>query len=153
MKPDVWTKLNADRRGAIGGSDARMIMGDEEAALVRLWREKRGDSHQRSSDTISQIAGALARVLVAELENPEKALTATIASPFPAKKAGLSAMHRWPAGSRSTESPPGHCDRARDRADQTHDHAPPHLRRMGGFGSAGLPASEKRPPLTGWAPP
>src|ERR1700730_15090825 len=37
---------------------------------------------QRSSDTISQIAGALARAQ-ADLENPEKTLTATIASPFP----------------------------------------------------------------------
>jgi predicted phage-related endonuclease len=27
----------------IGGSDARIIMGDDEAALIRLWREKRGD--------------------------------------------------------------------------------------------------------------
>jgi predicted phage-related endonuclease len=32
----------ANRRGFIGGSDARIIMGDDEAALVRLWREKRG---------------------------------------------------------------------------------------------------------------
>lgn len=37
---------------------------------------------QRSSETISQIAGALARAQ-AELENPEKSLTATIVSPFP----------------------------------------------------------------------
>jgi hypothetical protein len=37
---------------------------------------------QRSSETISQIAGALAKAQ-AELENPEKALTATIISPFP----------------------------------------------------------------------
>jgi len=43
MKPDVWTKLYADRRAFIGGSDARIIMGDDEAALVRLWREKRGE--------------------------------------------------------------------------------------------------------------
>ena len=43
MKPDVWTKLNADRRALIGGSDARIIMGDEKAALVRFWREKRGE--------------------------------------------------------------------------------------------------------------
>ena len=27
----------------IGGSDARIIMGDDEAALVRLWQEKRGE--------------------------------------------------------------------------------------------------------------
>ena len=33
----------ADRRYFIGGSDARIIMGDDEAALVRLWREKRGE--------------------------------------------------------------------------------------------------------------
>ena len=31
------------RRYFIGGSDARIIMGDEEAALIRLWREKRGE--------------------------------------------------------------------------------------------------------------
>ena len=32
-----------DRRTLIGGSDARIIMGDDEAALIRLWREKRGE--------------------------------------------------------------------------------------------------------------
>src|SRR6516162_6058655 len=32
-----------ERRSFIGGSDARIIMGDKEEALVRLWREKRGD--------------------------------------------------------------------------------------------------------------
>jgi predicted phage-related endonuclease len=32
-----------DRRAFIGGSDARTIMGDDEAALLRLWREKRGE--------------------------------------------------------------------------------------------------------------
>jgi predicted phage-related endonuclease len=31
------------RRYFIGGSDARIIMGNDEAALVRLWREKRGE--------------------------------------------------------------------------------------------------------------
>ena len=43
MKPDVWTKLNADRRAFIGGSDARIIMGSDESALIRLWQEKRGE--------------------------------------------------------------------------------------------------------------
>src|SRR5438876_6287335 len=43
MKPDVWTKTKEDRRSFIGGSDARIIMGDDEAALLRLWREKRGE--------------------------------------------------------------------------------------------------------------
>ena len=32
------------RRSFIGGSDARIIMGSDEAALVRLWREKRGEA-------------------------------------------------------------------------------------------------------------
>jgi predicted phage-related endonuclease len=32
------------RRSFIGGSDARIIMGDDEAALLRLWREKRGEA-------------------------------------------------------------------------------------------------------------
>ena len=32
-----------DRRHFIGGSDARIIMGDDEAELLRLWREKRGE--------------------------------------------------------------------------------------------------------------
>jgi predicted phage-related endonuclease len=31
------------RRYFIGGSDARIIMGADEAALIRLWREKRGE--------------------------------------------------------------------------------------------------------------
>jgi hypothetical protein len=33
----------ARRRSFIGGSDARIIMGTDEAALFRLWREKRGE--------------------------------------------------------------------------------------------------------------
>jgi predicted phage-related endonuclease len=33
-----------ERRSFIGGSDARIIMGNDEAALVRLWREKRGEA-------------------------------------------------------------------------------------------------------------
>jgi predicted phage-related endonuclease len=32
-----------NRRAFIGGSDARIIMGNDEAALLRLWREKRGE--------------------------------------------------------------------------------------------------------------
>src|SRR6267378_1188318 len=32
-----------DRRSFVGGSDARVIMGNDEAMLLRLWREKRGE--------------------------------------------------------------------------------------------------------------
>ncbi|MET3837973.1 hypothetical protein ABIE49_000051 [Bradyrhizobium sp. OAE829] len=34
---------SSDRRSFIGGSDARIVMGADEAALLRLWREKRGE--------------------------------------------------------------------------------------------------------------
>src|SRR5712671_4342677 len=43
MNRDVWTKNSGDRRTFIGGSDVRIIMGDDETALLRLWREKRGE--------------------------------------------------------------------------------------------------------------
>ena len=35
---------NTNRQAFIGGSDARIIMGKDEAALLRLWREKRGET-------------------------------------------------------------------------------------------------------------
>ena len=37
----AWHAIN--RRHSIGGSDVRIIMGGDEAALLRLWREKRGE--------------------------------------------------------------------------------------------------------------
>jgi predicted phage-related endonuclease len=37
-------KASVDRRIFIGGSDARIIMGADEAPLIRLWREKRGET-------------------------------------------------------------------------------------------------------------
>src|ERR1700731_2650725 len=44
MTAMLWTKSRADRRSFIGGSDARTIVGDDEAALLRLWRERRGEA-------------------------------------------------------------------------------------------------------------
>ncbi len=37
-------KARNDRRGFIGGSDARIIMSPDAAALIRLWKEKRGEA-------------------------------------------------------------------------------------------------------------
>jgi predicted phage-related endonuclease len=37
------TGIEPNRRSFIGGSDARIIMGNDEEALLRLWREKRGE--------------------------------------------------------------------------------------------------------------
>jgi predicted phage-related endonuclease len=39
----IGQALNSERRAFVGGSDARIIMGDDEEALVRLWKEKRGE--------------------------------------------------------------------------------------------------------------
>jgi predicted phage-related endonuclease len=38
------TRQYTSRRCFIGGSDARMIMGNDETALIRLWHEKRGEA-------------------------------------------------------------------------------------------------------------
>ena len=43
MKLHRYASSSANRRGFIGGSDARIIMEADEAALRRLWREKRGE--------------------------------------------------------------------------------------------------------------
>src|ERR1700751_1558483 len=49
-----------NRRAFIGGSDARIIMGNDEAGLVRLWREKRGEVEQEdlSGNLIVQLGTA-----------------------------------------------------------------------------------------------
>ena len=44
MKSSFGKVCRHDRRSFIGGSDARIIMGDDEEALLRLWREKRGEA-------------------------------------------------------------------------------------------------------------
>jgi predicted phage-related endonuclease len=55
MDSKNFAKAQGDRREFIGGSDARIIMGDDEAALVRLWREKRGEVEPE--DLSSVLAG------------------------------------------------------------------------------------------------
>jgi predicted phage-related endonuclease len=51
------TADSRDRRAFIGGSDARVIMSTDEAALIRLWREKRGEvgPEDLSSNLIVQL--------------------------------------------------------------------------------------------------
>jgi predicted phage-related endonuclease len=44
MKSALTGMDYALRRSFIGGSDARIIMGGDETALLRLWREKRGET-------------------------------------------------------------------------------------------------------------
>src|SRR3984893_4410510 len=60
MKPDLLRKPYESRRSFVGGSDARIIMGSDEAALVRLWREKRGEAEPEdlSGNLIVQLGSA-----------------------------------------------------------------------------------------------
>jgi predicted phage-related endonuclease len=60
MKSDVWTNPYKSRRSFVGGSDARIIMGSDEAALVRLWREKRGEAEPEdlSGNLLVQLGSA-----------------------------------------------------------------------------------------------
>jgi predicted phage-related endonuclease len=51
VMPESAIRLGAvsaasERRAFIGGSDARIIMSNDEKALLRLWREKRGEAEQ-----------------------------------------------------------------------------------------------------------
>jgi predicted phage-related endonuclease len=50
-----FTGIN--RRNFIGGSDAQIIIGNDEAALIRLWREKRGEGEREdlSNNLIVQL--------------------------------------------------------------------------------------------------
>ncbi len=54
-RPQVSFK--SQRRSFIGGSDARTIMGSDEAALLRLWQEKRGEIEPKdlSGDLLVQL--------------------------------------------------------------------------------------------------
>src|ERR1700758_3905381 len=49
-----------NRRTFVGGSDARVIMGNDEAALIRIWREKRGEVEPEdlSGNLIVQLGSA-----------------------------------------------------------------------------------------------
>jgi len=57
MRQPVWKTAQTDRRYFIGGSDARIIMGEDEAALLRLWHEKRGEveSEDLSGNLVVQL--------------------------------------------------------------------------------------------------
>src|SRR5437763_2901157 len=60
--PQVHLKKrkNGWRQSFIGGSDARIIMGRDEEAVLRLWREKRGEAEPEdlSGNLIVQLGTA-----------------------------------------------------------------------------------------------
>jgi predicted phage-related endonuclease len=59
MQSNLW-RIPADRRLFIGGSDAGIIMGNDEAALIQLWREKRGEAEPKdlSGNLVVQLGAA-----------------------------------------------------------------------------------------------
>jgi hypothetical protein len=56
-----------DRRQFIGGSDARIIMGRDEKALLRLCREKRGGTLGRFRRILARLRDLLCQILIAIL--------------------------------------------------------------------------------------
>src|SRR6476469_10250157 len=60
LKNAARVEKSVNRRTFIGGSDARIIMGSDEGALVRLWREKRGEAEPEdlSGNLIVQLGRA-----------------------------------------------------------------------------------------------
>jgi predicted phage-related endonuclease len=60
MNSEILLQSRNDRRSFIGGSDARIIMGDDGVALLRRWREKRGEAEPEdlSGNLIVQLGTA-----------------------------------------------------------------------------------------------
>jgi predicted phage-related endonuclease len=64
LKPELRAGQGDTRRQFIGGSDARIIMGVNEAELIRLWQEKRGEaeSEDLSGNLVVQLGKATERL-------------------------------------------------------------------------------------------
>jgi predicted phage-related endonuclease len=71
------TRSHSDRRTFIGGSDARIIMGDDESALLRLWREKRGEAEPEDCPAMTSTPAHLFRASTS-LRQPHAHTTAVL---------------------------------------------------------------------------
>ena len=94
-----------DRRRFIGGSDARIIMSPDEAALIRLWKEKRGEAEPEDLAITSSSSSA----------SPPKrsiglGMSAIQGAPSPTSSAGsgIRSIDSWrrPSTASSTTSTP-----------------------------------------------
>jgi predicted phage-related endonuclease len=93
MKSTAGAKADDRRRHFIGGSDARIIMGNDEEALLRLWREKRGEIEPEdlSGDLLVQLGTATEHLNRCWYEkNTDHAVTDVQQQVF-------HAVHRWMA--------------------------------------------------------
>jgi len=93
MIPSVCLESKCNRRSFVGGSDARIILGDDEAALLRLWKEKRGEIEPQdlSGDLLVQLGSATEHLNRHWFEkNTGRAVTEVQRQVF-------HAVHRWMA--------------------------------------------------------
>ena len=58
MAQEALKLVNSERRQFIGGSDAGIIMGDDEGALLRLWCVKRGEVEPEDLSVTSSSSSA-----------------------------------------------------------------------------------------------
>ena len=92
---------SAERRYFIGGSDARIIMGDDENALVRLWQEKRGEVEPKdlSGNLIVQLGVVTEDLNRRWYRGKYRAGAYRCSEPYPPSGTALDGSHaRW-AGS------------------------------------------------------
>src|SRR5258708_2325018 len=78
MKSQLWTKSANERCSFIGGSDARVLMGeDDEQALQRLWLEKQGEAEpldlsRKPKPSDSPVEAAHAEFVAALAKHPPR---------------------------------------------------------------------------------
>ena len=87
------SRISSERRYFVGGSDARIIMGDDEAALFRLWREKRGEvePEDRSRDLLVQLGTVTEPLNRSWYENNTGQVVVEV------QRQVFHAVHRWMA--------------------------------------------------------
>jgi predicted phage-related endonuclease len=93
MKTDSFIGVNHHRRQFIGGSDARIITGADEAALLRLWQEKRGEieTQDLSGDLLVQLGTVTERLNRHWYEKNTGQVVADV------QRQVFHAVHRWMA--------------------------------------------------------
>ena len=88
MQPDtVELRKPIERRSFLGGSDARVIMGSDEAALLRLWREKRGEAEPPTVDevTVMEATSLTVALPLVDALNEEASVFVIVTLPLPSR--------------------------------------------------------------------